>query len=267
MKTNKDKIQGKGRSVADSIGYFGNNANSIYDNANFVYLQSECSSRSQGLSIIPSNFRKVCALFTARKTIKRNWANQKDEYMKPNQIDVDAYEQWVNDGIIYSLFNTSSNQSSLRDITYKDKKWDIQNEWFWMSPDIMRDLAIKHNNQAVLADYEFCGAERYVYVTLQGMELSMEAQWILDRATILVHESFKYREIMNKEHPEFHLNSWDAGWYQIVKILKKYMPEDLKAFREKYKKFEDLMRPGVYKFGFLRGGVKESKNGTMSSNK
>lgn len=33
---------------------------------------------------------------------------------------------------------------------------------------------------------------------------------------------------------------------------KKYMPDELKKFRVIYKEFEDRMREGVYKFGFLR---------------
>ena len=57
---------------------------------------------------------------------------------------------------------------------------------------------------------------------------------------------------MNEEHPEYHLNTWDAGWYQIKLILKQFFPEDLKKFREYYKIFEDVMREGVYKFEFLK---------------
>ena len=57
---------------------------------------------------------------------------------------------------------------------------------------------------------------------------------------------------MIEEYPEYHLNTWDAGFYQIKKILKKYMPDELKAFRTLYKEFEDRMREGVYKFDFLK---------------
>ena len=41
---------------------------------------------------------------------------------------------------LYNLLNVQG-QSSLRQITYKDKLWDIKNEWFWMSNEQMLQLA------------------------------------------------------------------------------------------------------------------------------
>ena len=245
------KQKGLSSIVKGALGYSLSSANNVYENCQNVALFSDASSRGHGLSVIPDNFRKVCALFTARKTIKSNWLNQKDEYKAPN-IEHPDYEQWNNDAIIYSLFNTSSNQSSLRNITYKGKQWDIENEWFWMPLETIKNLANEYNTQAVYDDCKTFGKERHVYTTLNSLILSDDASEVLAMATELVSKSFKFREMMNEEHPEYHLNSWDAGWYQIVKILKEYLPDELKAFRVKYKEFEDRMRPGVYQFGFLR---------------
>jgi hypothetical protein len=80
------KQDGRGMSVKNHIGYFGTNGNSTYDNANFVFLLSECSSRANGLSITKENFSKVCALFTARRTIVKEWHNYTDEYFAPNEF-------------------------------------------------------------------------------------------------------------------------------------------------------------------------------------
>jgi hypothetical protein len=51
---------------------------------------------------------------------------------------------------------------------------------------------------------------------------------------------------------KYHLNTWDAGWYQIKLILKQFYQDDLREFTKKYKEFEDRMRPLVYELGFLR---------------
>jgi len=67
-----------------------------------------------------------------------------------------------------------------------------------------------------------------------------------------VIKTFEYRELADDAHPEWHINTWDAGWYQIKLLLKAYMPDELKAFRRQYKSFEDRMREGVYTFEFLR---------------
>jgi len=248
------KQKGIGRSVDNALGYFVNNANSIYYNSTIVYLMSECSSGAHGLSVIPENFNKVVSLFTARRLITgkyANWINDKDEYSKPDEIHVD-YKQWNNDSIIYSLFNTASNQSSLRDVDYKGKTWQIENEFFWLSPDFIKDLADKHSNNEVYKDVKQYGKDRFVYNKLKNTNLSDDAKNILNKATELLVKTFQFREMLNEEHPEYNLQAWDASWYQVKLIAKEYCKEDLKEFSELYKAFGDRLRPLVYELGFLR---------------
>jgi hypothetical protein len=98
--------------------------------------------------------------------------------------------------------------------------------------------------------------QRHVYKLLfeEGIydRLSPDAREVLDRATELVKLSFKMRKVLQVENPEYHLNTWDAGWYQIKLVLKKFYPDLLKDFNQKYKTLEDRMRPLVYELGFLR---------------
>jgi hypothetical protein len=54
------------------------------------------------------------------------------------------------------------------------------------------------------------------------------------------------------EHPEWHIQTWDTGYYQLKLLLKQYIPGELKAFRELYKVLENRLREGVYTLGFLR---------------
>ena len=74
------------------------------------------------------------------------------------------------------------------------------------------------------------------------------------KTTDLVRRSFPLRKGVRAVRPGFHLDAWDAGWYQIVNgILKQEFGQELKDFRARYKAFEDRLRPGVYALGFLRG--------------
>jgi len=188
--------------------------------------------------------------FTARRTIARDWMNWQDEYQAPNEQHPD-YPQWNNDAIVYSLFNTKSNQSSLRDIAYKGKTWQIHNEWFWLSRKTILDLANKHHNDAVYQDAR-TDKDRFVYTTLQSTSLSPDAKAVLDKATELLEKTFEYREMAADEHPDWCINAWDSGYYQVKLLLKQYLPADLKAFQVLYRQLEDRLREGVYDLGFLR---------------
>jgi hypothetical protein len=251
------KQKGVGKSIDKSIGYFYTAGNNVMKNSQSVGLFSDVFSNGHGISVIPQNFEKVVSFFTARKSITgkyANWINDKDEYMAPNESHP-LWEQFQTDSLVYSLFNTSSNQSSLRQITYKDKLWDIKNEFFWMSKEEMMSLAESKYFDDVFRDAR-SSDERYVYTLLfkEGIyeRLSLDAKSVLDTATELVRKSFGMRQALHEEHPEYHLNTWDCGWYQVKLILKQFYQDDLREFTKKYKDFEDRMRPLVYELGFLR---------------
>ena len=201
---------------------------------------------------MPQNFEKCCALFTARKNIFGDWINDKDEYIAPNE-EHPQWKQFVADSVVYSLFNTSSNQSSLRQVEYKGKKWDIKNEFFFMSKENMLDLSNEIDNEDM---YNDCSAseERFVYTWLQEhySELSDKAKEVLEMAKELVAKSMKYRQVFDEENEEYQIFNWDCGWYQIKAMLKQYMPNELKTFNELYKSFADQLRPMVYELGFLK---------------
>ena len=95
-------------------------------------------------------------------------------------------------------------------------------------------------------------SERFVYQKLQEIELSPEAQAVLDKANEIVKKTFQYRNLYNDSHPEVQINNWDCGFYQIKMLCKEYMPDLLKEFKEIYKTLADKMRPMVYELGFLK---------------
>lgn len=247
-KPNKDGC--RGNLVKNALGFYYNNSNNVDKNAQNVGMFTSCFSSGTGCSILPINFDKCTALFSARKLIEKNWVNSKDEYLAPNE-EHDKYQEFVNDSIVYSLFHSASNQSSLRQVEYKDKLWDIKNEFFFMSKNDIMQLANDYGFDFTFNDANVSN-ERYVYTKLQGIELSQEAKAVLNMAIDLVKASFKYREMFDEEHPEYQIMNWDCGWYQIKGMLKEYMPNALKEFNELFKTLGDKMRPMVYELGFLK---------------
>lgn len=240
----------RGTLVEGALGYYVNVGNNVYKNATDVFLLTSTASMAHGCSILPSNFNRVTVNFSARKLVVGNWINDKDEYMAPDTSN-EKWQEFENDSIVYSLFNTSSNQSSLRNIEYKGKKWDIKNEFFWMSKGLMMALAEEFSNDYCYNDARVSD-ERYVYKLLQGIDLSKEAQAVLDKARELVRKTFKYRKLFNEEHENYQINNWDASYYQMKPLWKEYAKEDFEEFKELYKKLADKMLPMVYELGFLK---------------
>ncbi|ACD24661.1 conserved hypothetical protein [Clostridium botulinum B str. Eklund 17B (NRP)] len=248
------KQSGNGKALKGSLGYCVNSANAIYENDTYVFITSATSCKGHGVSITKDNIMNIVSNFTARKLITgkhSTWINHKDEYMKP-YVNKEGYKEWNYDALVYSIFNTASNQSSVRKIQYKDKKWNVFNEFFFMSKNEILKLADLNNNDQVYEDVKNFGEERYVYKLLENTQLSTESQVVLDKARDLVYKSFKYREVFNEDNPEYFINSWDAGWYQIKGLLNEYMKEELIEFNNLYKELENKMRPNVYEFGFLK---------------
>jgi len=195
--------------------------------------------------ITDTNFEDAIIYTSARTLTVPSWVNDKDRLLAPNKNN-EHYNKFYLDSIILNLV---SYQQSYR---FNDKPNEI-NPYFWMSKQEMLDLANEHNNDYTYED-ALNSNERFVYLKLQDIkdDLSPEAKAVLDKATELVKSSFKYREMFNESHPEYQINNWDCGWYQIKALLKEFMPNELKEFRAIYKQLADKMRPMVYELGFLK---------------
>jgi len=235
----------------NALGCYFNMGNSVDQNLLKVSIFTSCdSSNANGLSIMNENFERITALFSARKLVNKNWINSKDEYLAPNE-DHPQYGEYVNDSIVHSLFHSASNQSSLRNLDYKGKRWNIYNEFFWMSNNEITQLA-NDNNFSQIYNEAKTSNNRYVYNKLQTIILSPEAQVVLDKATEIVKNTFKYREMFDSEHPEYQIMNWDCGWYQIRALAREYAKADYDVFIKLFKSLEEKMLPMVYTLGFLK---------------
>lgn len=245
----------RGKNVLGNLGYMYNCCNNVFKNQTQVCILPTTYGNGHGHGICKENFTRCTALFTARKLIENTWINHKDEYLAPNEDHPD-YKRFEADSIVYSLFHNSSNQTSMRQITYKGKLYDIPNEFFWMSKDTMMDLANEHHDDFMFNDARTTSKERYVFTLLQKPEVSQHlsdtAKQLLSMATDMTVKSMKYRTLFESDHPDYHIHTWDAGYYQLKNLWKEYLPEDFKKFRDLFKSFGNELRPLVYSLGFLR---------------
>lgn len=262
----------RGTLMDNALGYYYNISNIVGTNNQGVYIASACASGSNGISIMEDNFERVVSNFAARRLItgkRASWVNYFDEYMIPNEND-SKYNEWLADAVIYSLFNSKSNQTALRDIVYNsidypDKhKWDIHNEFFFMSREEIKNLAEEYCYNEIERDLYNPDdiKERYVYKWLEDHKssISIEGKAVLDKAKELIRKTFKYRQEFNRDFMKdvgndsmaYHLNAWDAGWYQLKDMIEKYETQGLKDFNELYSQLDNKMYKQVFKLGFLK---------------
>lgn len=207
------------------------------------------SNHSKRSLITKSSLLFGCAYYAAVST-DREWHSFKDGFTHPANDNSKEFINFSTDSVVFCMFKDFV---SLKNVKYGDEYLDVRNEFFWMSRQEMLDLAEEYNNDYTYED-ALNSEERFVYLKLQEIknDLSPEAKAVLDKATDLVKKSFKYREMFNESHPEYQINNWDCGFYQIKALLKEFMPDDLKEFRAIYKQLADKMRPMVYELGFLK---------------
>ena len=134
----------------------------------------------------------------------------------------------------------------------------LHNDLFWMSKDNIEQLAEQYNNTQCLDDIKLTNNNRFAFNKLIEWSdiLSQESKDIVSTAKSFVINSFQYRTTFNKAHPDYQINNWDAGWYQIKALLKEFMPDDLKAFHALHKQLGDKIRQQVYELGILHDTFK-----------
>lgn len=218
--------------------------NNVGNSVSGVYFNNGLKTNNKRLLLVGhDNFTKSVTYFTARRLVHSDWINQKDEFLVPNKENHQYYD-FVNDSLVYALLHSQNA------IISSD---DFNNEFFWMSVDLMKELADENGYDELYNDAR-TASDRHVYKLLFGEEriydkLSDDAKLVLDKATELVKSSMEMRQVMAND--ENHLDSWDAGYAQLKLVWKEYFPEEFKEFRQLYKNLEDRMRPLVYELGFL----------------
>src|SRR5699024_3973639 len=196
------------------------------------------------------------------------WYNDKDKFSEPDEDTInnnrDLWNEFVNDALIFSLYDNQSFQASYRGTPTYNPEWaDYSNtgirgkwvnEWFWMSKDEVLELANDNNIQDVYNDAR-TDTDRYIYREIQKREFSPEALRVLNLARELVKETMYGRKLLIDDKPELHLRAWDAGWYQIKQIIKEVPTDEVIAlkveFDEALKVLRSKIEESVYYFGML----------------
>lgn len=184
--------------------------------------------------------------------------------LDPNHPLTPAYVQWVDDCNIHALLSPKNNCTAMRNVEYKGKNWTIHNHFFWLSRAEAIELYTTHGAAALVqdatdfpirpSDYDSSTApawvvagDPYFSTIVSSLNLSVPAQEALEALKAMHIASIPLRE---NADPSLHLGCWDAGVYQLNRIMKG-TPEHTLC-REKAKALARHLEHGVYTFGFLQ---------------
>jgi len=211
----------------DWIGYIANHANNVHKSDKYVGMYSMGAGSQVGWCITPNNLTRAAMTFSIRRSVQEDiaehkllWVRDKDIFTAPSE-ELSEDKVFTADCMVYSLFDRQSNQTSLRNFEYNGNSYRIINEFFPFSRDFIKDLAVQHRNLKVQQDVSVETKERIVYNWLQENEeyLSDEARDLLRIVKNIYEVSFASRADYDHMHPRYQVQSWDAGWMQINRMV------------------------------------------------
>lgn len=201
-----------------------------------TFLISSGYSSARGFFVTPENLWQAAIVFSVRLLIKPTWLNDRDQFLQPSQP---LSGEFKSDCLVWMLFNGSNLTAGADELHWNDRDWSLTNHF----------IPFTEAEVSANARFESDFMVRY----MQGMELSPEAQAVLDEGRKLF-QRFHATQFPNKIREEFKLNRADAGWYQIRRSLEAYGDielTDFDPFKSAYAALTEKLRPMVYELGFL----------------
>ena len=241
------------RLAIGSLGYLQSISNDVQHCEDGVSLFSSVYGHGHGWSVVPDNFHKSMVVMAVRRLVKDTWLNHNDEFNQPDEKHKD-FIQFALDAVIYALFNCKNHSSSLEEIKYKGKTYDIRNEFFFLT---RAEMAKAKGIPQSTYNKFIKDQERFVATWIQGKLFSPDAAEVLRLGKEMVLTSALHR---NNANVKFQLDRWDAGWAQVRQGLFGKVttfvktPEMIKAqadFEEAYAVLKARLRPMIYTLGFL----------------
>lgn len=253
MKISKG-VKPSGFLLKGSLGYMVFNSDNVGEGTTNggVWLVSGSAYKGHGLNVMPKGLDRAVIGFAARRVVTPTWYNAQDNFEAPD-LDNKSYKEFVNDALVFSLFDNASNQASYRHATWSNcdtsNKWI--NQWFWVPKQKVLDEIEDNPSMRTMYSDIRTDDDRIISQELIKRSLSKEAQETVELATMVWKDTLKYRPIMSEDEPELYLNAWDAGWFQIKQVNKRYPSSHFDQFREAFKKLSKKLEINVYRLGML----------------
>ena len=181
-------------------------------NYNNVALLSGPYVSAGALSVVPGNFDKAMVVHAVRKNVRKNWINDRDQFLQPSQ---EPGADFVRRCVVWNLFADSNQTASLRNVAYKGRTFQITNHFFPFKVSVVRGWKISDSDitRSLAAD----PADRFIAQWLESQKPDS------DEAALLaigreIYETF-FCDFKDLPTAKYKVEHWDAGWWQIKKCL------------------------------------------------
>jgi len=228
-----------------AIAYLYCNTNDIQHARQNTVLYSSTYGDGHGFYVTEENLWQAAVLFTARRIIKHTWTNDRDQFL---QADKPLPDEFINDCLIWMLFNGSNLTASALRLEWQGKDWTLVNHF------------IPYTEEEVNSSSRF--ESNFLHSYMQGKTYSNEALAVLEAGKHIWHSYFA-TSFPHSIRSSLHLDRSDVGWYQIrqaFKALSASGDSDVasrftmleNAFKIAYACLADKLKPQVYELGFLK---------------
>ena len=236
------KVKTSGRDIRDKVceGFIGSlmSCGSDLQKQNLTAIFSAPQASAGSLSITKENFEKAMVIHAVRRTVKVNWLNGSDQFSIPKK---EPKKKFILDCVVWSLFSTSNQTSSMDNILYKDNYYKIINQFYPF------DYKEVYSGCTL---FEYNDEKRYVYEYLNKniKYISKEALELIDIGKELY--KFFYSNIYQIDREKFKISLWDPGFWQIRKSLKdkKLASDILKKLKAKRDNLKNNILKETYNF-------------------
>jgi len=227
-----------------SLGYVLVLLNSVGMNAQQVALFTAPYRTANGFNLLPENFDRAVSGFAARRLVEDNVWNHQDCYMKPD-VDHPKYSEWQKDCYIFSMFESKSNQTSIKG-EVGGEAYEFVNQFYPFTKEETFDFLGWDKK------VNFKNEVRYIRSSGKLDNLTTEGQAVLDAFKKCMVASASARMQYDKDHQELQVLRWDCGWRQLKKLFEEACPAEFADLKAKFKVLKEKMLPMVYELGFLR---------------
>ncbi|MGP1416128.1 MAG: hypothetical protein ACTTJ6_09450 [Treponema sp.] len=194
-----------------------------------------------GFYVTAENLWQAAVVFTVRRIIPHTWLNDRDQFLQSSEP---LQKEFINDCLVWMLFNGSNLTASADGLEWNGKKWSIVNHF------------IPYREEEVGANSRF--ESDFLVTYMEGKSYSKEALAVLEEGK-KIWQAYFVLSFPHSIREKFKLGRADVGWYQIRQALKALNetgecenPFDFSIFEQAYAMLTEKLKPQVYELGFLK---------------